>query len=126
MNNVLTLIKKNVERNLFRSNIKRRVIVIHAHPVLEKSYSSCLLDEVKSGLLSGGHTVRVKRLYFNPKYPEESYGRKTFSAVLTEEEHKSYFRDEFICSQVEEAANDLQWCDSIMFVYPTVICTIQN
>jgi FMN-dependent NADH-azoreductase len=121
MNNVFTLIKKNVERNMFRSNIKRRVIVIHAHPVLDKSYSASLLNEVRSGLLAGGHDVRVKRLYFNPKYPDESYDHKTFSAILTEEEHEAYFEDKFICSQVQEAADDLQWCNSVMLVYPTVM-----
>ena len=113
---------KRVEKNLLsvsKTNIKRKVIVIHAHPE-EKSYSASLLAQARLGLQEGGHSVRVKRLYFNPQFPEESYNNSTFSPVLTAEEHKAYFSDTFSCKQVEEAAMDLQWCNAILLIYPTV------
>lgn len=114
---------KHVEKNLLsgpKSHIKRKVLVIHAHPVA-KSYSASLLEQATLGLQEGGHSVRVKRLYFNPQFPEESYNNRTFSPILTADEHKDYFSDKFSCKQVEEAAMDLQWCDAVLLVYPTVL-----
>jgi putative NADPH-quinone reductase len=81
------------------------------------------------GLLEAGHSVRVRRLYFNAKFPTESYHHHTFHATLNPEEYKSYVEhnkptasdagDENMAAEVREAVEDLRWCNAIVFVFPT-------
>eukprot|EP01041_Mallomonas_annulata_P009955 gene9955-20699_t len=111
---------------------QRKVLLIHAHPVPE-SYSTCISKAVESGLQKAGHEVRVRRLYCHGD-PKECYNGKTFEPVLTCEERRNYHDHDkinlrrnnpinadnnLIAADVQEAAADLRWCDSIIFVYPT-------
>mmetsp|Transcript_14907 Transcript_14907/g.22428 ORF Transcript_14907/g.22428 Transcript_14907/m.22428 type:complete len:233 (-) Transcript_14907:268-966(-) len=123
MNSLFTRVKKSVEKNLLSQDIsgkvkKRKVLVIQAHPVYE-SYSSTLLVEARRGLKEAGHDLRVRRLYWTAEHPNESYAGSNFGAAMTEEEHRCYFDGTCISKDVAEAVQDLQWCNSIIFIYPT-------
>lgn len=113
---------------------KRKILIIHVHPVPE-SFSSSISLVVKNCLLEKGHEVRLKRLYFHNE-KSECYNGESFQPALTTEERRLYLDQEsiltrktldsekidekvFIDLSVQQAINDLRWCNSIIFIYPT-------
>jgi NAD(P)H dehydrogenase (quinone) len=111
---------------------KRKVLVIHCHPVKDSLSTALSLAAVR-GLNGAGHEVRLKRLYCLDD-PSECYAGSTFEPLLTDGERREYFNEEYtklrknndtldqvpnLTQQVKEAIKDLRWCDSIVFVYPT-------
>jgi NAD(P)H dehydrogenase (quinone) len=115
------------------SETKRRVLLIHAHPVPE-SFNSSLASAVERGLSKAGHEVRRRNLYIHSDTPELCYGAGTFPAALSCEERKSYMDPQRaeelesldglkitkkLSKEVKDAAQDLRWCDAVVFVYPT-------
>jgi putative NADPH-quinone reductase len=114
---------------------KRKVLIIHCHPI-EQSYSTSLLNAVKFGLINGGHDFRVRKLYYHGSIAEiysgktDTYGAKTFPATLSKDERQGYYdmldtkesrdnKKSKLSIEVTEAIDDLKWCDSIIFIYPT-------
>jgi putative NADPH-quinone reductase len=106
------------------------------------SNSSCFFcTGTRNGLSAAGHNVRVRRLYYDAEVPEENYAGGTFPPILQKHELKIYdenlqkrrlvdsgvpveVKDEAenrlpLAREIVEAIQDLQWCDSIIFVYPT-------
>jgi putative NADPH-quinone reductase len=114
------------------SECKKKVLVVHCHPVPE-SYSTALADAAVRGLKAAGHEVRVRRLYYLGN-SSECYSGKSFPPALTCDERRGYLSPEKmderasekdpetisdISPEVAEAISDLRWCDSLVLVYPT-------
>eukprot|EP01031_Cornospumella_fuschlensis_P029576 gene29576-35701_t len=122
----------------------RKVLVVQCHPCKD-SYNVQLADAVARGLLSGGHTVRMRRLYdydedyslqkAHDRFSLQSYAdkeRKCIRATLSSADKETYHSVEHtkdrddkkevslsVPSDIKEAVADLLWCDSLVFVYPT-------
>jgi NAD(P)H dehydrogenase (quinone) len=109
---------------------KRKVLIIHCHP-LEDSLSASLANAVVRGLDVGGHQSRLRHLY---KFGDgdDCYNRDSFPAELTLSERSGYRNPDVVekrrhgdpaglshlAVEVREAVEDLRWCDSIVFVFP--------
>lgn len=87
--------------------MSRNVLVVHAHPD-HSSFSAALRDLVVRVCAERGHEVRVHDLY-----------EAGFSPVMSANEWS--LRAEAPQSKPHLAAyfNDVEWCDSLVFVYPT-------
>jgi putative NADPH-quinone reductase len=83
-----------------------RTLVIYCHPTAD-SYAAAVLGAVRDGLGAGGHEVRVTDLY--------AIG---FDPVLSADEHAAH-RSTARSADVEPHAADIEWCDSLVLVYPT-------
>ena len=90
---------------------KRKVLLVHAHPI-EDSFSTALADAVEAGARDGGHSVRRRSLY-----------REKFQPALTAKERSVYMDagggTARLTREVKSHLEDLRWCDSLVFVYPT-------
>jgi putative NADPH-quinone reductase len=77
--------------------------------------------------MEAGHETRVKRLYYDQHFPTECYNGGTFSPILSENERQNFYKKSAeatgsnleVSKEVQEAIEDLKWCNSILFVYPT-------
>mmetsp|Transcript_19319 Transcript_19319/g.18649 ORF Transcript_19319/g.18649 Transcript_19319/m.18649 type:complete len:253 (+) Transcript_19319:99-857(+) len=106
---------------------KKKVLLIRAHPVPE-SYSTALANAAEKGLRLAGHDVRVRSLYFHGN-KEECYAGKEFPCVLNANERRGYMDvvltkeretgNSNLSQEVIEAVEDLRWCDSVVYVFPT-------
>ena len=110
------------------NSIRRKVLVIHCHPLTD-SFSTSISHSVVKGLSSGGHEVKLRRLYSHGN-PDDCYDKKSFNPALENEERKSYYDGNNVNTDnntpfralktdIQEAVMDLRWCDSLVFVYPT-------
>ena len=101
---------------------QRKVLVIQCHPRSD-SFSKAISDNVIEGLNAAGHDVRTKRLY--SYQPNNGSSVVAFPATLSSQELESYMStndltDDFPCSkEVQDAINDLKWCNALVFIYPT-------
>ncbi len=91
---------------------KRRVLLVHAHPRAD-SFSAALADAVEAGCREGGHEIRRRSLY-----------QEKYQPALTATERKEHAEHEpgsaAVCSRESRShLDDLRWCDSLVFVYPT-------
>jgi len=89
---------------------RRKMLLVHAHPRPD-SYSAAIAKAVEEGAIAGGHEVRRLSLY------ECGYG-----VALTASERGRYFEtsnESRLPRDVKGALQDLKWCDSVVFVYPT-------
>ena len=113
------------------NSVKRRVLVIHAHPD-PNSFSAHLVKAVESGLAESGHQTRIRHLYASEGYDSQrTYNASNFSPSLSQRERQEYHDDqkvqirskskvlEYDDPQICQAVEDLRWCDSLVFVYPT-------
>jgi len=84
-----------------------RALVIYCHP-REGSFTSAVRDVVLDRLRAAGADVRMTDLY-----------AEGFDPVLTADELGIY--EDTSCNQapVQGDCNDLMWCDTLIFVYPT-------
>jgi NAD(P)H dehydrogenase (quinone) len=83
-----------------------RALVVYCHPS-EGSFTAAARDRVVAGLTAGGAEVRVTDLYaerFDPAF-----------TAAERENHLVAGADPSIASY----ADDLQWCDLLVLVYPT-------
>jgi putative NADPH-quinone reductase len=83
-----------------------RALVVHCHP-LEESFVAAVRDRVVAGLTAGGAEVRLSDLYadgFDPAFSADE--RANHLVTGTDPSIASY-------------ADDLQWCDTLVLVYPT-------
>jgi putative NADPH-quinone reductase len=65
-------------------------------------------DVVVSKLEAVGAEIRVRDLY-----------NDAFAPVLTKEEHIGYLDCPENCAPVQRDVDDIRWCDTLIFVYPT-------
>jgi len=83
-----------------------RALVVYCHP-LEESLVAAARDRVTAALFAGGAEVRMNDLYadgFDPAFSAAE--RANHMAPGTDPSISSY-------------ADDLQWCDTLVLVYPT-------
>ena len=84
-----------------------RALVVYCHP-RRASFTEAVRDVVLEKLAAVGAEVRLVDLYAGP-----------FAPVLTAEEHE-WYEDESLNRQgIEQEIEDLTWCDTLIFVYPT-------
>lgn len=84
-----------------------RALVVYAHP-REGSFTAAVRDLVLEKLGAAEAEVRVTDLY-----------ARGFAPCLTQEELELY--EDTTCNQdpVQTDCDDLMWCDTLIFVYPT-------
>ncbi|NNE80109.1 MAG: NAD(P)H-dependent oxidoreductase [Silicimonas sp.] len=84
-----------------------RALVVYCHPRAE-SFTAAVRDRVIGKLAAIGADTRLSDLY-----------ARGFDPVLTADEHKSYLDCPENCAPVTRDVEDLRWCDTLIFVYPT-------
>ncbi|TFL19368.1 NAD(P)H-dependent oxidoreductase [Jannaschia formosa] len=84
-----------------------RALVIHCHPKPD-SFAAAVRDSVTDTLRRGGAEIRLRDLY-----------AEGFQPVLTEAEWSGYLDSPANRDPVADHVADLQWCDTLIFVYPT-------
>lgn len=84
-----------------------RALVVYCHPKPE-SFTAAIRDLVLEKLAAKGAEVRVSDLY-----------AKAFSPVLTAHELDVYLDPSANIEPVMSEVEDLKWCDTLIFVYPT-------
>ncbi len=89
-----------------RNQRRRNVLVVHCHP-LPDGFIPAALAQVRNGLADSNADVRLHDLYAEGFMPE-----------LSAEEHRCHV-DPGVAEELREHAEDLQWCDTLLFVYPT-------
>ncbi|MEM8824897.1 MAG: NAD(P)H-dependent oxidoreductase, partial [Pseudomonadota bacterium] len=84
-----------------------RALIVFSHPKAD-SFSAAVLDTVTTRLEAAGAEYRVRDLY-----------RSNFSPVLTGHEWDIYLDETANVEPVSQDVSDLQWADTLIFVYPT-------
>ena len=84
-----------------------RALVIYCHPK-ETSFTAAVRDTVLEQLAKAGVETRLRDLY-----------AEGFQPILTSEEWDGYLDEETNCAPVESHVDDLRWCDTLIFIYPT-------
>lgn len=84
-----------------------RALVIYCHPC-EGSFTAAVRDVVLDRLSAAGAEFRLRDLY-----------AKGFDPVLSASEHRIYDKHPGNCGPVQQDVDDLLWCDTLIFVYPT-------
>jgi NAD(P)H dehydrogenase (quinone) len=84
-----------------------RALVVYCHP-REGSFNAAIRDLVLAKLRAAGAEVRLRDLY-----------AEEFQPVLTEAEWSGYLDCPANRAPVEEHCADVEWCDTLIFVYPT-------
>lgn len=84
-----------------------RALVIFCHP-RRSSFNGAILDRVTRHLSTAGAETRVRDLY-----------RDGFPPALTEAEWICYEDEATNTDPVRSDVDDLRWCDTLIFIYPT-------
>lgn len=84
-----------------------KALVVYCHPKPE-SFTAAIRDLVLEKLAAKGAEVRMNDLY-----------AKEFSPVLTAHELDIYLDSSANVEPVKSEVEDLKWCDTLIFVYPT-------
>ncbi|MEM6386538.1 MAG: NAD(P)H-dependent oxidoreductase [Pseudomonadota bacterium] len=84
-----------------------RALVVYCHPK-EGSFTSAIRDRVVFKLENAGAEVRINDLY-----------QQEFSPALTPHELECYEDPTRNTQHVEQDVENLKWCDTLIFVYPT-------
>ena len=84
-----------------------RALVVYCHPS-PHSFNAAVRDLVLAKLSRAEAEVRVHDLYV-----------KGFSPVLTRAEWEGYLTCPTNCAPVSREVEDVRWCDTLIFVYPT-------
>ncbi len=84
-----------------------RALVVYCHPH-QQSFTAAVRDEVLRGLDAAGAEIRLHDLY-----------AQGFAPLLTCDEWQGYLDSPANRAPVARAVDDLQWCDTLIFVYPT-------
>lgn len=84
-----------------------KVHVVYCHP-LPTSFAAAARDRVLAGLAAGGHEVRLLDLYADGFRPE-----------MSEWENEHHLDASVNKPDILRYAQDLQWCDVLVLVYPT-------
>jgi NAD(P)H dehydrogenase (quinone) len=84
-----------------------RALVVYCHPK-EGSFTSSVRDAVLARLTAAGAETRLIDLYADG-----------FAPLLTCAEWEGYLNSPANCAPVADDVAALQWCDTLIFVYPT-------
>lgn len=84
-----------------------RALVVYCHP-RRGSFTQAVRDVVLEKLAAAGAEVRLRDLY-----------AEGFDPVLSAPEHEGYEDEATNRAPVAAHVADLQWCDTLIFVYPT-------
>jgi NAD(P)H dehydrogenase (quinone) len=84
-----------------------RALVVYAHP-REGSFNAAIRDLVLERLAAAGAELRLRDLY-----------AEGFDPVLSAREHGSYEDCPANRAPVARDVDDLGWCDTLIFIYPT-------
>ncbi len=84
-----------------------RTLVVYSHPCAE-SYNAAVLAVAVDALRNAGHDVRVRDLY-----------AEGFQPAMCADERRSYHDRESNVRPVEPYVEDINWCEMLVFVYPT-------
>jgi NAD(P)H dehydrogenase (quinone) len=84
-----------------------RALVVYCHPRGE-SFTAAVRDLVLDKLAAAGAEVRLRDLY-----------AEGFQPILTSAEHEGYLDTPKNRVPVERDCCDIEWCDTLIFVYPT-------
>jgi putative NADPH-quinone reductase len=84
-----------------------RALVVYCHP-RNDSFTAAVRDTVLARLAATGAEVRLADLY-----------ARGFAPVLTPAEWSGYLDSPQNCAPVARDVEDLRWCDTLIFVYPT-------
>ena len=84
-----------------------RALVVYCHP-RETSFTAAVRDVVLRELDRVGAEVRLTDLY-----------ARNFDPILSAPEHEGYETCPDNCAPVQSDVDDLRWCDTLIFVYPT-------
>jgi putative NADPH-quinone reductase len=84
-----------------------RAVLVHCHPRPE-SFTAAVRDAVTERLEAAGAEIRTIDLY-----------ARGFDPCLSAEEHERYLDGVSEGSDVAADCADLQWCDTLLFTYPT-------
>jgi NAD(P)H dehydrogenase (quinone) len=84
-----------------------RALVVYCHPK-EGSFTAAVREVVLGRLAAAGAEVRLCDLY-----------ARGFQPVLTDAEWGGYLDAPANCAPVARDVDDLRWCDTLIFVYPT-------
>lgn len=84
-----------------------RALVVYCHPS-PHSFTAAVRDLVLAKLDSAGAEVRLHDLYASG-----------FSPVMTRAEWEGYLDCPKNCAPVSSEVEDIRWCDTLIFVYPT-------
>ncbi|CAN5818481.1 NAD(P)H-dependent oxidoreductase [soil metagenome] len=82
------------------------VLVVYCHPDPD-SFTAAARTVVVETLRRGGHDVRLEDLYADG-----------FQPVLSADERLTH-REPGVAPELQRYADDLRWCEAIVFVYPT-------
>jgi NAD(P)H dehydrogenase (quinone) len=108
------------------SDTKHKILLVHAHPNPE-SFSAVIAQTFIDSATNAGHEVRRISLYSHPTDPTKCF-RPNISRL--ERENYFYFSNSNtqdndkkshyeLDAEVKNHINLLQWCDTLVFVYPT-------
>ena len=84
-----------------------RALVIYCHP-REDSFTAAVRNKIIERLQGKGAEVRVNDLY-----------ARGFDPILCEDQHRGYLQCPDNTEVVAQDVDDLRWCDTLIFVYPT-------
>lgn len=84
-----------------------RALVVYCHPRPD-SFTAAVRDVVTRKLTAAGAEVRLSDLY-----------ARGFQPVLTDPEWRGYLDCPKNAAAVATDVDDLRWCDTLIFVYPT-------
>jgi putative NADPH-quinone reductase len=84
-----------------------RALVVYCHP-REGSFTQAVRDLVLERLAGQGADIRLHDLY-----------AMGFDPVLSAEEHRIYEDETLNRAPVADQIADLEWCDTLIFIYPT-------
>ncbi|MGI9394454.1 MAG: NAD(P)H-dependent oxidoreductase [Boseongicola sp.] len=84
-----------------------RTLVVYCHPN-PNSFTSSVRDIVIERLNDAGAEIRLRDLY-----------SEEFEPILSAVEHENYENCPENCAPVQSHVDDLRWCDTLIFVYPT-------
>lgn len=84
-----------------------RALVVYCHP-RDGSFTEAVRDLVVEKLEAKGAEVRVTDLY-----------ARGFDPILSADEHQGYEMCPENCVPVQQDVDDIRWCDTLIFVYPT-------
>lgn len=82
-----------------------RVLIVYAHPN-PNSFNHAMLEACRTGLLAGGHEVRVKDLY-----------AEDFDPVLRPAD-LAVLQTGVIPEKIRHEQTDLLWAEGLVFIYP--------
>ena len=84
-----------------------RALVVYCHPKPD-SFTAAVRDVVLEKLGGAGAKIRLRDLY-----------AEEFEPTLSASEHAIYEVCPENCNPVQSHVDDLRWCDTLIFIYPT-------